>query len=357
MQKIFCFFLLLGFATASAQSYDNLLQTKKRDTRFTEFMAELDLNSPEFKTELKTGTTSVGLKILKDDKNTAYWYPKGNLSMEVEGQVVTYNLGRFLEMNELLQPSDYYSISGQHLDNFVTVIDDALKSNSLPDFQHSLTAVLAEAKASQASKTALPGVMHLKIDNFEVLDIVFWEENRFNLDHAIAKMIRAEHPHPSSTSILNLAGYTPESDDEVNLSTELDLAKELSQIMVLDMLSGQRDRFSGGNLEARFDKSKDDKKLGKLHFLSRDNSASSYFYTDIDDVEFQKYFAIVTRFDRDQIKRIELLVALTKEDPIAMQKALKMISDTTYLLKRAEAVLKHVDAQIKLHGEDQVYFK
>jgi hypothetical protein len=357
MKKLLCFIALLFFGTAYAQSYDSLLQTKARDVRFAELLAELDLDSPTFTTKIKTGTTSVGLKVLKNDKNVAHWYPKGNLSMEVEGQVVSYNLARFLEMSELVAPSDYYSISGKHLDSFVELIDGTLKENSLPDFQHSLTAVLAEAQKHQADKTALPGVMHLKIDHFEPTELVFWEKNQFNRDHAIAKMIRAENPQPSFTRILDLPGYVPEDAGEVNIATEQELADELSQLMVLDMLAGQRDRFSGGNIEALFDKSEENKLIGKLHFIFRDNSASSYFYTDIDDVEFLKYKSIVTRFNREQIKRIELLVKLINTDAASMQKTLKMTSDTSYLLRRSEAVLKHVQTQVDTYGEDKVYFK
>lgn len=340
----------------NASAYEGLLKTKPRDEKFAEFFSELDLNSPQFAIDIKTGTTSVGLRILKDQKYVAYWYPKGNLSLEIEGQVVTYYLGRFLEINEIVAPSEYFSISGAHLEQFIGLLEKAKTENTDPSLQPGIENVLAEAKSHLEQALLLPGAVILKIENFEVQDLVFWEKNEFNRDHAIARMIRADQPQPSATTVLDLPQFVPE-DGEVNTSTELQLAKELSQMMVLDMLSGQRDRFSGGNVEARFDKSKDDPKIGKLRFISRDNSASAYFYTDIDDPEFLKYMNIVTRFDKDQIERVELLVQLIKADPVAMQRTLRMVSDTDYLLRRAEAVLQHVQKQIDLYGKENAFFQ
>ncbi len=319
-------------------------------------MRELDLKSPEVTLDYKLGTTSVGLKIVKNGKYVAYWYPEGNISAVPEGQVVTYALARFLHMNELVTPSDYFDVGGDALKTLIGFLENDDEDRDDPWKQKSIADVLNGARRHLNDGTALAGALILKMDKFEPYELVDWQNNRFNSEHAIAKMIRASEPQPSSIRILDLPDFVSENG-EINTSTEEKLANDLSQIMVLDMLAGQVDRFSGGNLEARFDKSEDDPKVGHLRFLIRDNGQAEFIDGTPEGDEFKKYLAIVTRFDRKQIQRVALLSSLIEKNPAEIKSTLGMKSDVGLLKERADAVLEHVEMQIQLYGEDMVFFR
>jgi hypothetical protein len=350
---LFLVLLLCSFHTFA--QWENLLETDRRDQVFAEILKTLDLNSPQVTLDYKVGSTSVGLKIRQNGKYVAYWYPTGNISAQTEGQVVTYTLARFLKMNELVAPSEYYEVSGEPLSQLVKFLENDKEDLEDEWKQKSISNVLLACRNAIAQGKSVPGVLTYKMDNFEPFDLVNWQENKFNLDHPIAKMIRADQAQPSSYRILDLPDFENE-DGVVNIATEKDLANELSQLMVLDMLTGQDDRFSGGNLEARFDDSKENEKIGKFHFLFRDNGAAFMDIGSPQDEVFKKYLEIVTRFDRGQIKLIAQLAVLLEQNPENIKSLLKMKSDVSLLKERVKAVLQHVDAQVQLHGESMAFF-
>lgn len=90
------FYPLFLLITLNSFAFENLLQSKPRDVRFENLVRELDLKSPEVTLDYKLGKgLFVGLKIVKNGKYVAYWYPEGNISAVPEGQVVTYALAAF----------------------------------------------------------------------------------------------------------------------------------------------------------------------------------------------------------------------------------------------------------------------
>lgn len=347
-------------APAFAKDGEKYLQTKKRDVKFSEMMENLDLASSNIKMEYKMGSTSAGLKVLRKDKYIAYWVPDIKDHAVPEGQVVSYYLGRFLHMSELVAPSQYLAMPTNHLEtleNFIRQDQQQVTAddNQFRDFH--LAQILTSIQESKAKNEPMMGAIVLRMGGRFVVDnLVFWEENRFNPDTLLAKFIRADQPQPSNKKIMNLEEFYPE-EGQVNLSTEMDLAKELSQILVLDMLMGQWDRFSGGNIEARFDESDEDPSIGKLHFLARDNGGASLSDPFLAAPDFPIYLTLVTRFDRGQIKRIELLDQLLESDPELVREILQMKSSVDLLQQRVKLVLAHVNEQVRKYGEDRAYFK
>lgn len=345
------------FLTGSLFAFESLLQTNKKIDKFITFVSEIDLANPIYTLDYRVGSTSVGLKILKNDKYVAYWYPVGNITGEPEGQVVAYYLARFLGMAELVGHSDYLEIPSKYLQTLIDFIEADTEDKEDIWKQKSMTDVIANARESIATGKPLLGSVTLKVDKFEPYELVDWENNKFNLNHPLALMIRADQKQPSFTKIMDLPDFFPE-EGEINISTELELAKELSQIMVLDMLTGQIDRFSGGNLEARFDKSSDEEpKIGKLHLYIRDNGAALIDRGEVYEHDFTKYLEIVTRFDKKQIQRLEMLKALIQKDPETIKKTLRIRSDMSLLIKRIDTVLDFVEIQVNKHGEEQAFFQ
>lgn len=129
-------------------------------------------------------------------------------------------------------------------------------------------------------------------------------------------------------------------------ASELELARQFSKIMVLDMLLGQWDRWSGGNVEAGIEGS-------RVYFVARDNGGASVVGTS----HLAKYKGIVTRFDRDQIERLRLLGELLSHPATAgeMAQRLGVISSRHSLLERSKQILDHVRAQERAHGS-KAYF-
>jgi hypothetical protein len=72
---------------------------------------------------------------------------------------------------------------------------------------------------------------------------------------------------------------------------------------------------------------------------------------------FAKYSRIVTRFDREQIQRLERLVQLLsdRDQSAPLAAALHLSSDPRFLLSRAQNLLAFVRTQASQHG-DAAYF-
>ena len=117
--------------------------------------------------------------------------------------------------------------------------------------------------------------------------------------------------------------------------------------MVLDILTGEWDRFSGGNVEGGH--------VGdRAVFISRDNGGASM----ADAGNFNKYSSIVTRFNRSTIERVQKLVQLLNDpnEKPQLVTALQLKSDPKFLLARCNQVLAHVKASVAKYGEKAVYF-
>src|SRR5262245_1525928 len=103
--KVFSLAFLLPFFTlshiVSAADLSPEFQTTSRDAEFAKLMSSLNFNAEGIKLAYKDGGTSVGLKIDKGDEKLGKWLPR-NSAGNPESQVVSYQLGRFLGMSELV---------------------------------------------------------------------------------------------------------------------------------------------------------------------------------------------------------------------------------------------------------------
>ncbi|MGZ3723682.1 MAG: hypothetical protein ACXVA9_12155, partial [Bdellovibrionales bacterium] len=189
-------------------------------------------------------------------------------------------------------------------------------------------------------------VPHEHTDSMEAEDVANAGANTINSNHPIAQFIQARGPMPSATRTMSLKGVHTK-DGKIPVATELELAREFSQIMVLDILCGQWDRWSGGNVEATYSL-----ETGHLYFFARDNGGASMSGTN----GMQKYFGIVNRFDKTQIQRVEHLIELLKgPNAASLVSALGLRSDPKSLLTRASALVAHVH-DVQSQSGEAVYF-
>lgn len=193
--------------------------------------------------------------------------------------------------------------------------------------------------------SSMLGVFTTNIENYEVTGLANPAANTINSQHPIAGFIRADGPIPGP-DILRLSGL-PKVNGQVAGAPAFHLAEEFSRIMVLDILTGQWDRWSGGNVEAQVDPN-----TGEAHFLARDNGGASMKGRG----QLQTYFQIVTRFDRYQIAAVQDLVRDLRANPQAVAGKLQLRSSPDSLRNRAEALLAHVQKQVEKFGPELAYF-
>lgn len=340
------------------------LESDDDDVKFAEIMSTLDLeNSTVTQTksdlgkyffEYKKSSTSAGVKVhLVEEKNGAIdldkigkWVPE-NSANNVEAQVVAYNLARFLKMGDLTVPSAYYTMGPKGLKLFKPMLKCA---NEKGQHKDNCVKILA---AINKNPNAMLGsfVDHVK-DEQEVTGMNTFKGNlanngKLNQSHIIAKFINVKGPMPTDKKMdLGLTFVKKDKTKVKATDTELNLARQFSKIMVLDILTGQWDRFSGGNIEAIYKEKKD-----VVQFLAIDNGGAS-----MKGAAKLLYWEAVTRFDKATIQRVEHLLQLLKDDKTATVAGLAMKSDAASLIARCEKLVAHVEAQVKAHGEAKAFF-
>jgi hypothetical protein len=322
--------------TVSAADLSSELQTTFRDAEFSRLMPNLNLNAEDIRLAYKDGGTSVGLKIDRGNEKLGKWLPS-NSAGNPESQVVSYQLGRFLGISELVVPSAYYKLDGAALSSFEKFLQGARERNRWRRKNRDLN-----LGAIVQNSSGLMGVFtpYLKPKSEEVVGLANPSANTINSTDPIARFIRADGPVPSASRRMSLRGIRGGSE------SELELARQFSEIMVLDILTGQWDRWSGGNVEATTDGS-------RVYFVARDNGGANMSGAGT----FTKYSRIVTRFDRAQIQRVERLVQFLSDRDQAGQlvAALHLSSDPRFLLDRAQNLLAFVHTQASQY-RDAAYF-
>ena len=339
--KVFCLiFLLTSFIfsrTVSAADLSSELQTTPQDVAFAKQMSELNFNAEGIRLTYKDGGTSVGMKIDQGNEKLGKWLPR-NSAGNPEAQVVSYQLGRFLAMSALVMPSAYYKLDGEALSIFRKLLQGAQEKNRWRRENRDLNLAAIAQNPSGIIGVFTPYLEH---KSEEVVGLANSSANTINSADPIARFIRADGPMPSGSRRMSLRGVK-----EGGSESELELARQFSRIMVLDILTGQWDRWSGGNVEAATDGS-------SVHFVARDNGGASMTGPGTN----AKYSHIVTRFDRVQIERVEKLVQLLSDRDQSTQliEALHLSSDPRFLLNRAQTLLAFVSTQASQHG-DAAYF-
>ncbi len=106
-----------------------------------------------------------------------------------------------------------------------------------------------------------------------------------NLQHPIMRLLQASAPQPVQGKTVTLKnGY---------VGDELELAREFSMIMLIDAVTQQWDRYSGGNVVIR----KDDQ--GHAHFYATDNGGA-----DIASSWSPRNLSWFSRFDRSAVQKL-----------------------------------------------------
>lgn len=287
-------------ASVSTPALAQPLPGIKRDLDFDALMTTIDLDDPSLRLEYKQPTSdgsSIGVYIGKGDAPTDASFVPTNTSSAPEAEVVSYRLARFLGVSRIYYPVDYYTLGPKATARFRDMVF------STPEFENdrivNRNKVMKELKANPDS---ILGIYRQKpkIKMYPVPSL--GTEGHFNLKSSLAGAIQASGPMPNDTQMRleGVKGGRPGFPAQP-VETQVELARQLSTILVIDQLLGQWDRF-WANLEASGDKD------GRLKLVARDNGGATL--DDWDDYEI--YNRWVSRYDRGLIERLTALNAFLK---------------------------------------------
>lgn len=288
------------------------------------------------------GGTSVYLLICaKDGKPIGAILPE-NSATSIEGELVSYRLADWLGFPELSQRATPFTIRGKMLDRLK---DDLRKVSFSGQKEANRLRIIERINAHPNGIVAV--CKQWTPDrpiNIESLRSDGKPNGRLNTNHPLAGWLRRENGMPTGEEIrLKEMVKAP--------APALELTRQLSNIMVVDALTAQWDRFSGGNIQAYA-------KPSGAQLVALDNGGASLGAKNRGYLDLFKGW--VTRFDQATAKRLlELDDFLQgKSDKLQGQKdraafltglGLEAKSHAPFTKRLAE-VAAHVREQSKLPG-------
>ena len=261
------------------------------------------------------------------------------------GEVFSYNLARALGVEEISAPAAHLQLAGRGFQEFRRILQNESfrKGSHKENNRQDLLEKIRDGRS--ISYVFKPW----DSKPFSVDELV--TSNRLNERHPIARSIKADQPQPGNDSIQLEA----QNDSR---SAAVDFARQLSAIMVIDMLTGQWDRFSGGNLEAVVDD-------GKTTLVAYDNGGTFSW----SEKRFQNYKTYVTRFDKDVAARVLAMndflsdrssefLGFTSEDDFKREMGMdkSRVSWSKFKVRLSE-VASHISDCLERYGPDKAYFQ
>ena len=191
--------------------------------------------------------TSIIVRVRDADSGDARAVIKTNSSnTRVTAEIYAYRLAVFLGFEHLVPPTSPVAIDGGALEK----MRDLLADTSYPDDykERARQQVVRELDAALADGVAYEGALKPWLGAFMFIQSL-GERDRL-VNHAVMPHLLASGPQPGGdevelVQITRL--YSPNGTHRGRLSMA-DLAEDLSNLMVMDALMGQNDRFAGANL-------------------------------------------------------------------------------------------------------------
>lgn len=284
---------LLGFLIAScahrAPSTREPAQAENPTAGFSEperwaQLKELSsrLNLSEAKLSLSSGGTSVYAVIEQDGRAIGAVIPE-NSATKLSGEVLSYTLARAFNISDIYQSAIYFPLKGSNLAAFRSMIPSTPQRNAAKE--ENRRNILARIAAHPEGIDAIFKKWDARPAAYDSLV----SGGKLNSSHVLsggskpfAGFLKCDGPKPSRQTRVQMNGGT---------NDELVLAKQLSSMLLIDALTQQWDRFSGGNLQTTTVN-------GEVNFAAYDNGGTwSEPWT-------ARNLGMVSRFDRDVASRI-----------------------------------------------------
>ncbi len=220
----------------------------------------------------------------------------------VDGEIATFNIARALGCGELFQPAAPFLLRGKGLETLRQMMEAArFPEAKEKDRQNVLQEIAGNPDGLRGDfRKATP----LDAVKYHAIELPTVPPNGWlNEKDRVAIFLKCDAPQPGNAE-MKLKGLDCRAP-------EASLARELSDILLVDALAGQWDRFSGGNLHVLVTQ-------GRAHFLAVDNGGAGFE----DDQGYMELFRKwVTRFDRRVVAQLfaleSFLDARKQESPEA----------------------------------------
>lgn len=247
----------------------------------------VDLESDIYSFPELSGSTSVNIKVQKLDPVTG----RNTISMGIFAphndsgnpyfEIAYFNMAAIFGMDSVFRPAIRY-VMGTHASAlFKQAIDRTVITD--PNRLENKKRILAIIASGQPLLGCLKAKKPDGVIGFDGVGL-----GSVNFSHPITMALQASNPKPAKDEIINLApGYSGEMSV---------LAKELSALLVLDVIFAQWDRFSGGNISLQKDAQ------GQAHFYFSDNGGADMVNST---AWVEKNMALFSRYDRSMIEKLK----------------------------------------------------
>jgi len=266
-----------------------------------------------------------------------------NSSTSVVGEIATFEIGRAIGCGGIFQPGVNMELRGKGLETFRQLLEEGVFTE---EKERNRRRVLDEIASNP---TVLHGVFKhwfsmnpVEYHSIELPDVP--PNGALNEADPIARFLKHDAPQPGAELIAppGIEGRAPACE----------MARNLSNILLVDALAGEWDRFSGGNLHMYVE-------AGRARMVALDDGGASF---KDDQGYLERFKGWVTRFDREVVAN---LFALEKfcdhpgqnnfrgfRDEAALAKALNINGPGEWdtFKKRVRTVAAHVRAAEKAGG-------
>ena len=244
----------------------------------------------------------VHAKVLRDEEVVGAFRTETS-STCVDGEIASFTIARVLGCGELFQPVAPIELRGKGLATFRHLME----TSRFPEFKEpDRLQVLEEIRQNpDGLRGGFRQATPLNAEKYHGIEASSLPPNgRLNEQDRVAVFLKCGAPQPGAGAIKlqHLDCRAP----------AVSLARELSNILLVDALAGEWDRFSGGNLHVVVTG-------GCAHFLAVDNGGSGF---EDDQGNLGRFRQTVTRFDRRTVERLfalEEFLAAEKNGKPAVQ--------------------------------------
>lgn len=252
------------------------------------FTQNLNLSSSNVTLSPSTGGTSVYGVVNIDGKAIGALIPENSATV-LSGEIMAFSLARAFGVWSIYQPAFYHSLSGRNYQIFRSLIANMDVPSRLKLKAQNKADILARMERNPNGIATVFKQFAIKPLDYDAL--VSASTNSFNKSHVlkgsrypISSLITCSGPQPVKSTTVSVNG---------GKNSELYMSMQLSTIFLIDALTQQWDRFSGGNLQSIVTKE------GVAKFVAFD-SGGTWGGTSWTN----KFLKLVTRFDPEVATKI-----------------------------------------------------